>query len=190
MAICWGYSLNAWNNLVNSVRKDVNERTFKVLSAGGFEGVELQVGTGRMKPLGRPAIIGQVYGGAKEFDAYLKELGIKQIIAWDYDASAPAGEENCRGRDATDPAQHEGIVQALVPFVEFLQTVGSKLLCVRPVMSWWKLAPVTEEKLLAAAACWNKVGAMTAKYGVKVLIDVDWFCGDRKSTRLNSSHAT
>ena len=183
MAIKWGYSLNAWDHEENSVRKDRNERTFKVISAGGFKGVELQVGSGRWKPLGRPLIISQIYGSRDEFDAYLKGLGIEQIITWDYDPGAMAQEEDCMGRDPSDPAQHDGIVAAVEQYVEFLSKVGSKILVVRPMNSYWKVAPVTDEKIKAAAACWNKVGQMAARYGVKVMLRIDWFCA------ANSRHA-
>ena len=128
MAVRYGYSLNAWNTLANSVRKETNERTFKVLSAGGYEGVELQIKTGRFCPFGRPAMMKAVYGGIAEFDAYLKNLGIRQVVAWDYNAGAACGEEDTPGRNPSDPAQHEDIVNALVPFAEALNTLGAKLL--------------------------------------------------------------
>ena len=176
MAIQWGYSLSAWTHEENSVRRDRNERSFKVMSAAGFRGVELQIGSGRWKPLGRPLIISQIYGGVKEFDEYLKSLGIEQIVSWDYDPGAPSFEEDSFGRDPSDPAQHEAICASLVPFIETLAQWQAKALVVRPMRSWWQVAPVTEEKLKAAAACWNTVGAMTAKYGVKVLLRPDWLC--------------
>lgn len=87
------------------------------------------------------------------------------------------------GRDPSDPAQHEGIVQAMEQFVAFLSQVGSKAIVVRPMNSYWQVAPVTDEKIKAAAACWNKAGEMAAKYGVKVLLRPDWFCA------ANSRHA-
>ncbi|MBR0352798.1 MAG: TIM barrel protein [Oscillospiraceae bacterium] len=183
MAIKWAYSLNAWDNEENSVRKDRNERTFKVIAAAGFKGIEMQIGSGRWKPLGRPLIISQIYGGTKEFDTYLKDLGIEQIVAWDYDPGMMSGEENVFGRDPSEPAQHEGIVAALEQFAAFLGEVGSKYLVIRPMCSYWQTAPVTEEKIAAAAACWNKVGKMTSRYGVKVLLRFDWFCAanDRRA---------
>ena len=119
MAIKWAYSLNAWDNEENSVRKDRNERTFKVIAAAGFKGIEMQIGSGRWKPLGRPLIISQIYGGTKEYDTYLKNLGIEQIVAWDYDPEMTSSEENVLRRDPSDPNQHDGIVTALEQFAEF-----------------------------------------------------------------------
>ncbi|MCQ2558741.1 MAG: sugar phosphate isomerase/epimerase [Oscillospiraceae bacterium] len=183
MAIKWGYSMNAWTHEENSVRKDRNERTFKVMSAGKFKGVELQVGSGRWNPLGRPLIISQIYGSREEFDAYLKGLGIEQIITWDYNPGMMCGEEGVMGRNPSDPAQHEGIVAAVEQFVEFLSKVGAKIFVVRPMNSYWQVAPVTDDKILAAAECWNKVAAMAAKYDVKIMMRPDWFCA------ANSRHA-
>lgn len=177
MSIQWGYSLSAWDHEENSVRKDRNERTFKTISAAGFTGVELIVGSGRWCPLGRPSIIQNIYGDADDFDRYLKKtVAIDQLITWDYDPGAMAAEEDSAGRDPSDPAQHSGIVDATEKYVAFLATVGSKFLVVRPMLSWWKANPVTEAKIKAAADCWNKVGKMASSYGLKVLMRIDWLC--------------
>ncbi|MBR0352806.1 MAG: TIM barrel protein [Oscillospiraceae bacterium] len=183
MAMKWAYSINAWNITANSARKQHNERNFKTIVAGGLDCIQMKIATYRMKPLGRPLIISQVYGGVKEFDEYLKNIGIKQIAGWDYDPTAPYAEENCDGRDPTDPAQHEGIVDALVQFAEFLKTVGGDNFCVRPMGALWRAGEVTDEKLKAVAECWNKVGRMSAQYGVKVILDPDFLCA------ANSLHA-
>lgn len=177
MSIKWGYSLSAWNHEENSVRKDRNERTFKTISAAGFTGVELLVGSGRWCPLGRPSNIQYIYGDADDFNRYLhKNVNIDQLITWDYDPGAMAAEEDTMGRDPSDPAQHGDITEAVKPYVEFLAQVGSKYLVVRPMLSWWKVNPVTDEKIKTAAECWNKAGKMAAAYGLKILMHIDWLC--------------
>ena len=71
----------------------------------------------------------------------------------------------------------------MIPYVDFLKKISSRYLICRPMASWWKTAPVTDEKIIAAAKCWNKVGKATAGYGVKVLLCPDWIGA------ANSAHA-
>jgi len=175
MAIKWAYSLNCWTHQSNSVRKDINERNFKVCSIAGFKGVEMQIRAGRWAPLGAPKIIGQIYGGANEYKEYLAGLGITDIVGWDCDRST-LGPMHTGGFNTTVAEDAEKLAAAVEPYAEFLQTVGSKYLICRPMPSYWKLAPVTDEMVIAAAKCWNTVGAATAKYGVKVTLHVDWLC--------------
>ena len=183
MSIQYGYSFTGFQGMSVGIKKEKNERNFKTVAACGFDAVELQVGTGRMSPLGRPSMIDIVYGGAEEFKNYLADLKVKAVIAWDYDPGAACGEENTNGRDPSDPAQHQGVVDALRPFAEYLPKLGGKYIPCRPMLSWWRKAPVTDESILSAAECWNKVGAMTMEYGVKILLHIDWFCA------ANSRHA-
>jgi len=44
----------------------------------------------------------------------------------------------------------------------------------RPIGSYWREAPVTRQKIEAAAQCWNGVGMMTAEYGVETTLHVDF----------------
>ena len=182
MAIKWGYSLNCWHHQSNSVRKDVNERNFKVCSVAGFKGVEMQIGAGRWSPLGFPTIIGQIYGGAKEYKEYLEGLGITDVVGWDCNPARLAGMHG-RGYNPSVKEDWGKIAEAVVPYVKFLQEVGSKYLICRPMASWWQEAPVTDEKIAAAAECWNTVGKVTEEYGVKIVLCVDWLCA------ANSVHA-
>ena len=181
MSIKWGYSLNCWTHQSNSVRKDVNERNFKVCSVAGFKGVEMQIGAGRWKPLGFPEIIGQIYGGPEEYTRYLNGLGITDVVGWDCDPCALKGFAG--GYDPSVPDDHEAIAKAVVPYVDFLKKAGSKYLICRPMASWWKCAPVTDKKIITAAECWNKVGKVSAEYGVKILLEPEWLCA------ANSVHA-
>ena len=172
MSIKWGYSLNCWTHQSNSVRKDSNERNFKVCSVAGFRGVEMQIGAGRWKPLGFPEIIGQIYGGPEEYIKYLNGLGITDVVGWDCDPGKLKGFAG--GYDPSDPADHDKIIKAVLPYVDFLKKIGSRYLICRPTASWWKTAPITAEKIISAAECWNKAGKATAEYGVKVLLCPDW----------------
>lgn len=186
MSIKWGYSFTGFQGMHVGIKKEHNERNFKTVAACGYDGVELQVGTGRMSPLGRPSMIDTVYGGAEEFRTYLEKLKAGPVIAWDYDPGAPCGEESCKtGRDATDPAQHQGIAEALEPFAAYLQKLGGKYIPCRPMRQAWVLGPLTEEMIRNAADCWNKAGAVTAKYGVKILLHIDWFCAANDETVID-----
>ncbi|MDO4190012.1 MAG: hypothetical protein Q4D29_13595, partial [Lachnospiraceae bacterium] len=168
MALRWGYSLNCWTHCTNSVRKDNNERNIKVCAAGGFEGIEMQIGFGRWKPLGRPDIIKQIYGEPEIFKKYLENLGIKDIVAWDYDAAMfDFMSPGTRGYEPSCASDTDEIVSILKEFAEFMKVCSCKYLVVRPVGSFWRIAPLDEKKLQIAANCWNAVGEMTARYGVK-----------------------
>ena len=118
--------------------------------------------------------------GPEEYTRYLNGLGITDVVGWDCDPGALKGFAG--GYDPSVPDDHEAIAKAVVPYVDFLKKAGSKYLICRPMASWWKCAPVTDEKIITAAECWNKVGKVSAEYGVKILLEPEWLCAaDRKS---------
>ena len=55
--IRWSYAINQFrpHQFDKFVRRDDQERAFKVLSALGFRYLELQASSGRWQPLGRPS---------------------------------------------------------------------------------------------------------------------------------------
>lgn len=186
MSIKWGYSFAGFQGMHVGIKKEHNERNFKTVAACGYDGVELLVGTGRTSPLGRPSMIDIVYGGAEEFRDYLKELKAGTVIAWDYDPGAPCGEESCKtGRDTTDPVQHQSIADALEPFAAYLQRLGGKYIPCRPMRQAWVLGTPSDEQIRNAAECWNKAGSVTARYGVKILLHIDWFCAANDETVID-----
>jgi len=174
--IKWGYSMNQWNTVSNTIRKEQIERAFKVVSVCGFDGIEIQVGTGRWSMLGRPELIEKTFGSLDEFKSFLRSCKLEKVVSWFYDPGAFSAEECTFGRNPINPSEHDGIVEALIPFAKCLQALDALYIVVRPMPSYWQVAPVTEDKIKAAADCWNKVGKMTKEYGIKVLMHIDWLC--------------
>lgn len=169
--IKWGYAMNQWNRIV---RRNQQERAFKVLSVCGFRGVELEIDSGRYAALGRPEITELNYGSVKSFADILKSWGIDQVVSYFYDPERPSIEEGSPGRCSSNPSDHEGIVESARTFAEFLNGVKGSCLVVKAMGSYWKEAPVTQDKIRNAAECWNKVGKMTGEYGINTSMHIDF----------------
>lgn len=82
-------------------------------------------------------------------------------------------EEPAPGRSQAKPEDRDGIVRSSVVFADFLQQVGGTCLVVRAMPSAWS-APLTEESLENAAACWDAVGKATAERGIGLALHVDF----------------
>jgi inosose dehydratase len=169
--IKWGYAVTQ-----NVRRRDVQETAFKQMSVCGFRGLELRASTGRGAVLGRPDIIEINFGTTHNLMDFLHSCGIDQIASFFYDPGIRFEEENYPSRSPSNPADHDGIVESTRSFAKFLRDVGGSCLVVRPMGSYWREAPVTEEKIKNAAECWNKVGKMTKDLGVMTAMHVDCLC--------------
>jgi inosose dehydratase len=172
--IKWGYAMNQWNTYYNTMRPEQIERALKVVSICGFQGIEMQVGTGRWSLFGRPELINLSFNSAGDFNRFLHSCNIDRVVSWNYDPCKYSDEEDTYGRNPSNPSEHAGIVDAVRPFAEYLKTIGGSYVVARPMSSYWKEAPVTDEKIRNAADCWNKVGKMTLGYGIKTLLHIDW----------------
>jgi inosose dehydratase len=169
----FGYAINQWD----PARREQQERAFKVMSACGFRAVELTAGSGRWAPLGNPHQIVDVnFGSAAKFREFLRSCGVDRVASWFYDPGQRSTEEDSPGRSPSNAADHEGIVESLRPFARLTQELGGSCLVVRPMASYWREAPVTEDKLKRAADCWNKVGKMAGKFGIQVALHPDFLC--------------
>lgn len=174
--IKWAYSMNQWNTYNNTARREQIERAMKVISVCGCSGVELLINSGRSEPLGRPELIELSFGSPSRFTQFLNDCSIEKVVSWYYDPGKPSQEENTGGRNPSDSAQHKDIVNALRQFAEYLKIINGEYLVVRPMNSYWKEAPVTDEKIKNAGTCWNNVGKMTREYGIKTVMHIDWLC--------------
>jgi inosose dehydratase len=170
--IKWGYAINQWN----PVRREQQERTFKEMSVCCFRGVELIEGSGRWEPLGRPELTELNFGSVHDFIDFLHQCGIDQVPSYLYDPGLYSEEESSYGRSPANPKDHEGIIESIKAFTTFLRDVGGSCLVVRPIGSYWREAPLTEEKFKNTATCWNSVGKMTKQYGIRTALHVDCLC--------------
>ena len=175
-SIKWGYSMSQWNTYSNTARREEIERAFKVISICSCRGVELVVGTSRWEPLGRPELIDINFGSPQAFNSFLKACNLDKVTGWYYDPGMPSLEENSFYRNPSDPSHHQGIVDALLPFAQYLKALDGEYILVRPMGSYWRHAPITEEMIRQAGACWNKVGQMTREYGIRTIMHIDWLC--------------
>ena|SRR5579871_1676023 len=185
----YGYSINQWTyapseeNFIE--RRGKQERVFKVLSECKFRAVELDEGSGRWSPLGRREQIVINFGSVKNFRSFLQSCGIDRVASWFYDPARPSGEEAWGGGSPLVASDHEGIVNSARPFAVTLSELGGSCLVVRPTPSYWRVAPVTEEKLRIAADCWNRVGEMTLKYGIQTVVHTDFLSAIRSPEHLD-----
>lgn len=172
--IKWGYGVNQWKaGFTSFARLEEIERALKVTAACGFDAVELNAGSGRWDPIGRPENIAINYGSATHFRLKLKDLGINHVSSTFFDPTVMSFEELHFGLMSTQPADHARIVAQARIHAEMLAELGGKLLVVRPFPSFWKEGALNAERLHAAADCWNQVGAMAASLGLKVALHVD-----------------
>ena len=181
----WGYGVNQWKaGFTSFARLEEIESALKVTAACGFDAVELNAGSGRWDPIGRPENIAINYGSAAHFKLKLQELGINRVPSTFFDPTVMSFEELHFGLMSTQPADHARIVAQARIHAEMLAELGGELLVVRPFPSFWKEGALNAERLQAAADCWNSVGAMAASLGLKVALHIDALSALRTSDEL------
>jgi inosose dehydratase len=154
-------------------RREEHERAFKVTSACGFRTVELNAGTGRWEPLGRPDNIVLNYGSARGFMQQLREWGIESVSSTFYDPGQMSFEDLHHGLLTTRTEDHPKIAEAADMHARFLGEIGGRCLVVRPFPSFGRTGALRPEDIVAVAECWNAVGRSIAAYGVKVALHFD-----------------
>ena len=113
--IKWGYQINQWKPLnTRIVRREQQERAFKEMSACGFKAVELMSGAGRWEVLGDLESLVMNFGSVHNFVDFLHSCAIDQVAAFYVDTN----------RFASNPADHEAIVEAMRPYAAFLHDAG------------------------------------------------------------------
>ena len=184
----FGYAINQWGAPSEESfieRREQQARAFKVLSAAKFRALELDEGSGRWSPLGRREQIIINFGSVKNFRSFLESCGIDRIASWFYDPARPAAEEASTGRSALVPGDHQGIVDSMRPFATTLMELGGSCMVVRPMPSYWRVAPVADDKIKIAADCWNQVGKMTKEYGIQTAVHPDFLSAIRSTDDLD-----
>jgi inosose dehydratase len=72
-----------------------------------------------------------------------------------------------------NPGDHDAIVNAARPFIDFLAAVGGTKLVVRPTGSAWMAPPLGPDDARVVGELWNRVGALAAEQGVGVALHHD-----------------
>ena len=155
-----------------------------MIAAAGFDAVVLSMIPDSFNNVrcGAPICAGefrQVYGSAENYLAYLNEKGIKNVEAM-----------MISGQAMLDSMFESGISMANY-FAEFhkyaedvcnvLHILGGPLLLVSPTPAWGNLlqildGPAALEKFEDdAAACLNKIGAMSQKMGIRTCVKNDFW---------------
>lgn len=170
----WGYALNQWNVRLNVfVRREHHERALKTLSALGFRTIELEAGSGRWDNLGRPELIERGHGSVEGFRDFLASCGIDRVSSMFWDPGRPGEEDGWAFHSTLNRDDHDAIVSAAQPFIDFLPRVGGSVLVVRPVGSAWMTGPLDADGIGAVADLWNRLGARARESGVDVALHLD-----------------
>ena len=124
------------------------------------------------------------YGGPAKYQEMVQDHGLERIVntfhAADYDV---------RNYAPHLPETHENI------FEDFRVTMGrwSEIqldnIIVMPATLYYDMEPVTEDKLKYTAECWNKVGEITAGFGVKLTCHHEFFCGIQSEADIDTFYS-
>lgn len=186
-AIKWGYGVNQWKaGFTSFARLEEIERALKVTAACGFSAIELTAGSGRWDPIGRPENIAINFGSSAHFRLKLKDLGITRVASTFFDSTLMSFEELHFGLSSTNRADHARLVAQAKIHAEMLAELGGEFLVVRPFPSFWKEGALNDERMAAAADCWNAVGAMAAALGLKTVLHVDALSALRSADELSN----
>lgn len=184
--IRWSYAINQFrpHQFDKFVRRDDQERAFKVLSALGFRYLELQASSGRWQPLGRPELIERSFGSLDGFMTALRDCNLTGISSVYWNPSMPIEEDGYEYRSARNPEHVEKIVEAARPFAGMLGALGGEVLVGRATDQFAAGGELTDADIAAVATAWNAVGAMTATYGVNTVVDIDTLSAFRTTEQI------
>lgn len=172
--IRWSYAINHWKpGFMGFARREEHERAFKVTAACGFKAIELNAGTGRWEPLGRPDSVAINYGSPEQFMQQLRSWGIEAVSSTFYDPGQMSFEDLHHGLQTTRPEDHGQILKAADMHAKFLGEVGGRCLVVRPFPSYGRTGALGPEQLQAVADCWNAVGKATQAHRVQTVLHFD-----------------
>lgn len=116
----------------------------------------------------------QMFGSIEKYQEYLQDHGIAKIvnlfrgIMYDPRVADPHVRET-----------HDEIVESTRRMLGMWENLQIENLIVMPAGLYADTAPVTEDKIKAAAECWNRVGEMSAGFGVRTTGHHEFFCAIR-----------
>jgi inosose dehydratase len=173
-ALRWAYAINQWNHRLDVfVRHEEQLRALKTLAALGFHHIELSAGTGRWDNLGRPETIRLNHGDDAGFLAFLQSASVDGVSSMVWDPGQPVEEEGWAFWSTRRRDDHDAIVAAADPFIEFLASIGASQLVVRPVGSAWMASPLGEDEPAVIGDVWNRVGARAQAAGIGLSLHYD-----------------
>jgi inosose dehydratase len=138
----------------------------KQISAVGFEGLDMF----DFQIYG----LTQMFGSIEKYQEYLQDHGISKIvnlfrgIMYDPRVADPHVRET-----------RDEIVESTRRMLGMWEGLQIENLIVMPASLYADTAPVTADKIKAAAECWNRVGEASAEFGVRTTGHHEFFCAIR-----------
>ena len=184
--IRWGYAINQWKPQFDDfVRREQHERAFKTISIAGFEGIELNAGTGRWEPPGNPHQLIANFGSLAGFREFLSSCGIETVTSWFWDPQERSMEHLTGPLSPLADADIPAIVSRAAEYAVALTELGGSVLVVRPAPGAGDVDPLTDDAIAQLAACWEQVGRATAEHGVRTALHVDFLSALRRGDALD-----
>ena len=183
--IRWSYAINQWKPQFDDfVRREQHERALKTISIAGFEGVELNAGTGRWEPLGNPQQLAANFGSTAGFLAFLEECALGAVSSWFWDPQERSMEHLTGPLNPLDPDDVAAMVGRADEYAAALAELGGSVLVVRPAPGAGDIDPLDDAAIATLATCWNAVGRATAARGVRTALHVDFLSALRRGDAL------
>jgi inosose dehydratase len=148
------------------------DRFYKAIVGVGFQGVD---------PFEfRLAAQLQIFGSAKAAVQFAKDRGVEQFVNM-----------FCIGYNENThlPETHEETLRCFEAKIRRFGGVGLESYVVMPATHYWKVEPVTDEKIKWMAECWNQVGRMTKQHGIKLTCHHEFYCGLHHRDELDKFYA-
>ncbi|HEY7272655.1 MAG TPA: sugar phosphate isomerase/epimerase [Actinoplanes sp.] len=149
----------------------------KQISAVGFEGLDMF----DFQVFG----LSHMFGSIGAYQRYLQDHGINKIvnlfrgIMYDH-----------RVADAHVRETHDEIVESTRRMLGMWESLEIESLIVMPASMYINTAPVTDDKIKAAAECWTRVGQMTLdEFGVRTTGHHEFFCAIRTAEDIRKFYA-
>lgn len=183
--IRWSYGINQFKPQFDDfVRRRQHVRALRIISISGFEGVELNSGTGRWEALGNPQQLAANFGSLAGFREFVEEAALTSVSSWVWDPMQRSAERLTNGFDPTDASATEGLVAEAEWYASALAELGGSVLVARPSPSAWQRPDLDDAALDQLAASWHAVGERIGEHGIRLGLHVDFLSALRTGDRL------
>ncbi len=124
------------------------------------------------------------YGGPAKYQEMVQDHGLERIVntfhAADYDV---------RNYAPHLPETHEDILEDFRVTMGRWSEIQLDNIIVMPATLAYDMEPVTDDKLKHTADLWNKVGEITAGYGVRLTCHHEFFCGIQTEADIDTFYS-
>jgi inosose dehydratase len=183
--IRWAYAINQWKPQFDDfVRREAHERALKTISIAGFEGVELNAGTGRWEPLGNPVQLAANFGSVVGFAEFVRSCALETVSSWAWDPAERSMEHLTGPLSPLSAEDRPVLVERAGEYAAALAELGGSVLVVRPAPGAGDVGPLDDATITELAATWDAVGARTAEHGVRTALHVDFLSALRRDDAL------